>query len=221
MRGCVIIPAYNEEMRIGHIAREVIARGLDCLVIDDGSLDKTREIAEREGACVITHLNNLGKGLSLRDGFRYVLDKDYDFVITMDGDGQHHPDELTNFIGAAKTGDAGIILGNRMSDPKDMPLKRRLTNWFMSSLISMIAGQDMPDSQCGYRLVKTDVLRAISLTSDKFEIESEVLIKASKAGFKVKSIPIKSIYRGQKSKIRPFVDTLRFIYFLLRTSRDK
>jgi glycosyltransferase involved in cell wall biosynthesis len=216
-RGCVIIPAYNEEMRIGHIVGEVRARGLSCIVVDDGSADKTKEEAEKEGAQVISHIKNHGKGLSLRDGFRKALEGDYDFVITMDGDGQHHPDELEHFVKAAKKGDADIVLGNRMRDPKDMPMKRRLTNKFMSFVISFIAGQRLPDTQCGYRLISTKVLKIIPLTTDKYEIESEVLIEAAKAGFKIKSIPIKSIYRGQKSQIRPFKDTLRFLSFILKT----
>lgn len=217
-RGCVIIPAYNEEMLIGHLVKEVKKNGLDCLVIDDGSADRTKEEAERAGARVISHRKNLGKGLSLRAGFKKAMEGDYDFVITMDGDGQHHPDELRHFVKAAETGDAAVILGNRMRDPKDMPLKRRITNWVMSGLISFIAGQRMPDTQCGYRLIKTDVLRSIPLTTDKYEIESEVLIEASKAGFKIKSIPIKSIYGRQKSQIRPFADTARFISFIIKTA---
>ncbi len=221
MKGCVIIPAYNEEMRIGHIVGEVKENGLDCIVIDDGSADKTKEEAGKEGADVICHPKNLGKGVSLRDGFKKALEKGCDFVITMDGDGQHHPDELKGFLKAAETGGAAIILGNRMGDPKGMPLKRKLTNWVMSSFISLIAGQKMPDTQCGYRLIKSEVLKAVSLTTDKYEIESELLIGASKAGFKIASIPIKSIYGGEKSQIHPFVDTLRFFFFIIKTAFKK
>lgn len=221
MRGCVIIPAYNEEMLIGHLVEEVKKNGLDCLVIDDGSADKTKEEAERAGADVISHSKNLGKGSSLRTGFKKAIEDDYDFVIVMDGDGQHHPDELENFIRAAEKGDAAIILGNRMEDPKGMPLIRRLTNWFMSSLISTITGQRLPDTQCGFRLIRTEVLRSVPLTTDKYEIESEVLIKAAKAGFKIRSIPIRSIYRGEKSQIRPLKDTLRFVSFIFRITFKK
>ena len=218
MKGCVIIPAYNEGMLIGHLVREVKKRGLDCLVIDDGSSDKTKEEAERAGAHVISHHKNQGKGYSLRQGFKRTIDCGYDFAITMDGDGQHHPEELDHFVKAEEKGGAGVILGNRMSDPKGMPLKRRVTNWFMSGLISLIAGQRMPDTQCGFRLVKTDVLKAVMLTTDKYEIESELLIGASKAGFKIRSIPIRSIYDGQKSQIRPVVDTLRFVAFIIKAA---
>jgi len=216
LKGCVIIPAYNEEMLIGHLIGEVKKRGLDCVVIDDGSTDKTRQEAERCGAYVISHRKNLGKGMSLRAGFKKAIEGNYRFVITMDGDGQHHPDELGHFIKAAEKDDVAIILGNRMWCPKDMPLKRRITNWVMSGLISLIAGQRMPDTQCGYRLIKTDVLKAIPLTTNKYEIESEVLIEASRAGFRIISIPIKSIYGGQKSQIRPFVDTARFLSFIIK-----
>jgi glycosyltransferase involved in cell wall biosynthesis len=221
VRGFVIIPAFNEEMRIGHIVGEAKAKGLDCIVIDDGSADKTKEEAKDAGADVICHTKNLGKGVSLRDGFKKALEKGCDFVITMDGDGQHHPGELEGFVRAAEKSGAAVILGNRMGDPKGMPLKRKLTNWVMSSFISLIAGQRMPDTQCGYRLIRAEVLKAVPLTTDKYEIESELLIGASKAGFKIESIPIKSIYGGEKSQIHPFVDTIRFLSFIIKTAFKK
>lgn len=221
MRGCVIIPAYNEEMRIGYIVGEVKAKGVDCVVIDDGSSDKTKMIAEREGAHVISHPNNSGKGRSIRDGFSYVLESGYDFGLIMDGDGQHHPDEIPAFIKAAEDSDAGVIVGNRMRKPRNMPPVRLLTNWFMSTIISLITGQRLPDSQCGFRLIRSEVIKAIILSSDRYEIESEILIKAARAGFKIKSIFIKSIYGGQKSQIRPFKDTLRFVSFISKTIFSK
>ncbi len=216
MRGCVIIPAYDEELTIGPIIHKIKTKGLDCVVVDDGSSDKTKEMAEREGAHVISHPSNYGKGASLNDGFRYILDKNYDYVITMDGDGQHSPDEIDIFLKAAEESDTQIILGNRMWNPKDMPLIRRLTNRFMSSLISLIINQNLPDSQCGFKLIKLPALKALGLTTTRYEIESEILIKVAMAGFKIESIPIESIYKSQKSHIRPFTDTLRFIVFILR-----
>lgn len=217
MKGCVIIPVHNEAMTIGPIVQEIKAKGLDCVVIDDGSSDKTKDLAEREGAYVISHPTNYGKGTSLNDGFRYILYRNYDYAITMDGDGQHNPDEIKNFLKTAEGSEAKIILGNRMLDPKGMPLIRRLTNRFMSLLISLISRQNLPDSQCGFRLIKSDIFKTITLNTTKFEIESEVLIKAARAGFKIESIPIKSIYKGEKSQIHPIADTLRFIVFILRT----
>lgn len=217
MRGCVVIAAYNEEKTIGPIVHKIRTKGLDCVVIDDGSSDSTEQIAEREGAYVIVHSKNIGKGASLRDGFRYILDRNYDYAIAMDGDGQHNPDEIDVFLKAFEEGDSQFILGNRMWNPMGMPLIRRLTNKFMSFLISLITRQSLPDSQCGFRLIKSNVLKNISLTTNKYEIESEMLVKAARAGFKIKSIPIKSIYKGQKSYIRPLADTFRFITFIIKT----
>lgn len=216
MRVGVVIPAYNEEKAIGPLVREISRKGLDCIVIDDGSSDKTKEVAAQEGAYLISHSKNIGKGASLIDGFKYILDKRYDYVITMDADGQHNPDEIDNFLKAAEGRDVQIVIGNRMQNPQNMPLIRRSTNRFMSFFISLITRQSLPDSQCGFRLIKTDVLKQIALTTTKYEIESELLIAAARAGFKINSIPIKSIYRGQKSQIRPFADSIRFIALIFR-----
>lgn len=216
MKGCAIIPAYNEAKTIVPLIREIKARGLDCVVVDDGSSDRTKELAEGEGAFVISHSKNLGKGTSLKDGFRYILDKNYDYAITLDGDGQHNPVEIKNFLTASEENDIKFVVGNRMWHPKDMPLIRRLTNRFMSFLISSIVHQRLPDSQCGFRLIKSEVLRRVTLTTTRFEIESELLIKAARAGFKISSAPIKSIYKGEKSQIHPLTDTLRFIIFILK-----
>ena len=97
-----------------------------------------------------------------------------------------------------------------------MPFIRVLTNKIMSGLISKITRQNVPDTQCGFRLIKRPVLEKINLKTSKYETESEILIKASRLGFKIESVPIKTVYSGEKSQINPFVDTLRFIKFLFR-----
>ena len=95
-----------------------------------------------------------------------------------------------------------------------MPYVRLFTNKFMSWLISLAAGQSVPDTQCGFRLIKRGVLERIDLKTSKYETESEIIIQASRLGFKIESIPVKSIYEGEKSQINPVVDTLRFIRFI-------
>ncbi len=97
---------------------------------------------------------------------------------------------------------------------KDMPLLRVFTNKFMSWFISSLAGQRIPDTQCGFRLIKKDVLNKINLRTRKYETESEIIIKAARLGFKVESVPIKTVYKGEKSQINPIIDTLRFIKFI-------
>ena len=108
-----------------------------------------------------------------------------------------------------------------MQNPRGMPLVRLMTNSFMSWLISLICRQHIPDTQCGFRLIKTQALRAMTLECSDFEIETEVLIKASKKGFKVVSIGIQSIYNGGVSKINPVRDTFRFLAYLLRELSKK
>lgn len=186
-----------------------------CLVVDDGSTDQTAERASRAGAVVIRYSSNRGKGASLRSGFDWALKEGYDAVITMDGDGQHDPKDIPRFIERAKSSHAGLIIGNRMENVENMPLIRRLTNRVMSSIISRICSQRMPDSQCGYRLIKQKVLERLSLATSRFEIESEILIKANRANFKIDSIPIRTIYKGEKSRINPLPDTIRFIRLII------
>jgi len=198
------------------------AKKLDVLVIDDGSGDKTAHIAEEKADFLIRHKENMGKGVALREGIAFVLDKNYDAIIVMDADGQHDVSDLDNFLGPAQQDkEAAIITGNRMSNPKDMPWLRRLTNALMSGLISRLAKVDIPDTQCGFRLIKREVLEAIKLKSSNYEIESELLIQAARSGFKIISVPIKSLYRGEVSKINPIIDTIRFFRLIKRLTRQK
>lgn len=221
MRTCVIIPTYNESKNIGQIVSQIRQQNLDVLVVDDGSKDDTCVIAAEHGAKVIRNSINEGKGASLIKGFDYALKEDFRAVITMDGDGQHLVEDIPYFIRLAQYSNSSIIIGNRMHKPKNMPLTRLLTNKFMSWLISAIARQYIPDTQCGFRLMKREVLEKIKLNSRKYEIESEVLIKGSRLGYKIEAVTIKSVYNDNKSQINPFIDTVRFIKFIIRESRNK
>jgi glycosyltransferase involved in cell wall biosynthesis len=216
MRVCVIIPAYNESRMIGVVVRQIREQGLDVFVIDDGSLDSTPEVAKANGAYVIKNEKNEGKGISLARGFEHVLLHNFDAVITMDGDGQHLPSDLQKFINRASASKNSIFIGNRMVKVKNMPWVRLMTNKFMSWLISAIARQEIPDTQCGFRLIKKDALKKIHLRTSKFEAESEMLIEAAREGFKIESVTISAVYKGEKSEINPVTDTIRFIRFIWR-----
>ncbi len=216
MRTCVIIPTYNEAKKIGGLIKDIRAQGLDVLVVDDGSKDNTCKIAEENGASVLRNETNQGKGASLVRGFKQALSKDYEAVITMDGDGQHLAEDIPFFLRLAKYSQSGLLVGNRMQKPKNMPLIRVLTNKLMSFMISRIAGQKIPDTQCGFRLIKKDVLEKIQLKTRNYEIESEMLINASRLGVKIESVVIKTVYRDEKSQINPVIDSLRFIRFIFR-----
>ena len=216
MKTCVLIPTHNESARIGDLVKKIRQQDLEVLVVDDGSGDNTSKVAQDSGATVLKNSRNMGKGASLIRGFGYALDNHFDAVITMDGDGQHRCEDIPYFMRLAKYSDNGIFIGNRMSQTTNMPAIRVLTNRFMSWLVSRVARQKIPDTQCGFRLIKAEVLKKISLRSSKFEIESEVIIKASRAGFKIETIPIKTIYNNKKSRINPFTDALRFFRFIFK-----
>lgn len=213
---CILIPAYNEARTIGPLIRQIRSKGIDVLVVDDGSSDGTTDSARREGAAVLTNFKNQGKGFSLQRGFDHIISQQYDALITMDADGQHAVEDLDAFIRLYREKRPDVICGNRMQNHKGMPFIRLLTNKIMSGLISLVARQKIYDTQCGYRLIRTDVLKNIQLSSSAFEIESEVLIKASKKKYQIVSVPVRTIYAGEQSKINPFFDTARFIIYIIR-----
>jgi len=215
MRIWVVIPAYNEASFLLKLLSDIKKTGLFILVIDDGSIDSTYDTAKGIADIVLRNPKNMGKGRSLHAAITYLLDHEaFDYAITMDGDGQHAPEDLKRFIEAANNQES-FVVGTRMGDPQGMPLIRVITNIIMSRIISYVARQNIPDSQCGYRLIKREILEKVEIETKKFEIESEILVKAARFGYKIKSIPVKSIYaKNQRSKINPFVDTIRFFRFL-------
>ena len=216
MRICILIPAHNEAQAIGTLVEKLKRLSLDVVVVDDGSEDNTGTIAAGRGAHVITIKERGGKGNAIQKGFAYIVDHGYDALIMMDGDGQHAVEDVPKFIERFKSTNASIINGNRMDSRRDMPFVRVVTNQVMSWMISKVCRQRIADSQCGFRLISCAVLRSIKLTSTNFEIESEILIKGSRQGFKVDWVPIQTIYKDEQSKIRPVKDTLRFFKYLAR-----
>ncbi len=211
-----LIPAYQEADHIAAVVRRVRAQLNSVLVVDDGSSDCTTENAVEAGAEVITHLRNSGKGAALKTGLKILLERGFEYVVMLDGDGQHVPEEIDRFLSVAAETSAGIIIGNRMMDTRRMPLLRRLTNRFMSSQISRLCGQSIPDTQCGFRMVRRDVIPSLFCESDSYDYETEMLLIASWAGHRVVSVPVSTIYASEKSKIRPFRDGIRFVKLLLK-----
>jgi len=214
MNICVVIPTFNESRAIGGLVTRIRNAGYDVIVVDDGSLDKTVDIARESGAFVITHKENQGKGATLKQGFAYAIGMAYDAVVIMDGDGQHNPKDIPRFVEAAESSGADMVIGNRMENARSMPAIRWMTNKWMSNSISKISGCYIPDTQCGFRLIRRELLEKIKLSTSKYDTESEILIKAGKAGYKMVSIPIKSVYSGEVSTIHPVKDGLRFLRLL-------
>lgn len=211
----VLLPAYNEAGRLKSVIAEIRERGFLILAVDDGSSDATPEILRTLGVEFLRNEKNEGKGAALRRGITYFLkNKPHKALVMMDADGQHEPSELDRFLTALDPGKADLVVGNRMTHPESMPFERRATNRFLSGVISMVAGQRVPDSQCGYRAVTRECLEHLSLRTAHYEIESEIILEAARHGFRIASIDIRSVYAGGQSKIRPLRDTRRFFSFL-------
>lgn len=212
MRVCALIPVYNEASHLRAVVKGCLKHVEAVFVVDDGSTDGSADLARAAGAVVLRHPRNLGKGVALKTGFREVLrDRAWDAVIVLDGDGQHHWDEIPKFLSAMNEGNYDIVVGNRMKDVRSMPVERTMTNWLSSRVLTALTGQKIRDSQCGFRLVKTSVLRNLVLKTRKYDTESEMLVEAARKGFRVGDVPIQTIYAGQKSSIHPVLDTLRFV----------
>lgn len=219
----ILIPCYREESAIRNVASQAIQTGLgDVVIVDDGSPDKTADEARAAGAHVIVHEVNKGKGAAMITGFTYALENNYEAVITLDGDGQHPPTEIINFVNAWNETNADMIVGTRMGNTENMPFIRLATNKFMSWLLSKSLGQRVSDTQNGFRLYTTKVLPiCIDCSSGGFSAESEHLLQISLHGFKIAEAPTSTIYGEEKSKIRPVRDTIRFFKMLSHFRSEK
>jgi glycosyltransferase involved in cell wall biosynthesis len=216
-----VIPAYQDEKHIGDIARRTRERLDHVLVVDDGSTDQTGQRAREAGAEVIGHDQNRGKGEAIKTGLAHWLgaanpscaeaDSEIEWVILLDSDGQHLPEEIDRFLAAASSATRpSFFIGNRMNDVARMPFIRRVVNRYMSSQISRVCGQNVPDTQCGFRMLHRQLIPHMLGGGHRFEYDTEALIIASRAGYRIESVPITTVYTDQISKIHPVGDALRF-----------
>jgi glycosyltransferase involved in cell wall biosynthesis len=211
-----VIPAYQEEKHIGDVVRRTRQQLDHVLVVDDGSNDETATRAREAGAEVIVHPKNRGKGESIKTGLRHWLDRQITWVVILDADGQHRPEEIDRFIYAAMSDRASLVLGNRMNNISSMPLVRRLVNRYMSNTISRVCGQHIPDTQCGFRMLHRQLIPDVLGGTNRFDYETEMLIVASRKGFRIQSVPITTVYSDEVSSIHPVRDTLRFFKLMRR-----
>jgi glycosyltransferase involved in cell wall biosynthesis len=211
-----IIPAYFEEKHITGVVRRTLSQLDHALVIDDGSSDATAANAREAGAEVVVHPQNRGKGESIKTGLRHWLERGFEYVVILDGDGQHLPEEINRFISAASAHGARLLVGTRMNDVSRMPLLRRVVNRYMSRKISRLCGQQIPDTQCGFRMVHRELISDLLGGANRFEYETEMLIVASRKGCLIESVPISTVYSDEVSSIQPVRDTLRFFKLIRR-----
>jgi len=207
----VIIPAYNEAKRIGKVLSKIPEFVDEVIVVDDGSEDSTSEVAKNHGAEVIRIEENQGKGAAMREGIKKVSG---DIVIFMDADGQHNPEEIEKLVSPILKGEADFVIGSRLIKTQGKrPLIRKISNFLSTSLIKIKLGIDVKDTQSGFRAIKRELLPEIE--SKRYEVETEILIKAAKKGARVKEVPVERIYGIETGHFR-FEDILRFLHSLIK-----
>ncbi len=191
---------------------------LPVLVVDDGSTDDTAACAQAAGAEVIRQTPNQGKGTALLTGFRHILQRGFPAVITLDGDGQHDPAEIPAFLAAWQEQPVGLMIGRR--DFTQMPLIRQLANTLGGGLFSLAVGHRIADNQSGYRLINRQLMQFM-LEDDEpgFEMEVDMVVLALKKKLGLAWIPIKTIYTGGSSHIKPLPHLLNFLRVCLKAHR--
>jgi len=211
-----VIPAKDAASTVAAVVTglRAVVPDLEVIVVDDGSSDATGDAAATAGARVVRHAENQGKGAALQSGFDAAVAAGADAVLALDADGQHDPRSAPRLLAALNGAD--VVVGSRNAERRAMPWLRRATNDVTSWWVSRLAGQRIEDSQSGYRAIAAPVLRVVRPESRRFEYESEFLVAAARAGFKIGSAPIPTLYNAPGSHIHPFRDTIRFIRFVFR-----
>lgn len=202
-----IIPAYNEENEIGKIIKKTKKYVGYVVVVDDGSRDKTKQLAEKSGAIVLMHMVNLGKGAALKTGCDYAVKKGARFIIALDADAQHSPDDIPRFIGKLKKYD--IVFSYRKTSSK-MPFVLRFGNLFISNIARILYGVSLNDTQCGFRAFSAKAYKRIRWNASDYSMESEIISRAGKQRLKYVQIPIETIY-SDKYKGTTVLDGIKIV----------
>ena len=214
-----LIPAYNEAPRIAAVVAAVREQ-LPVVVVDDGSSDGTADVARAAGATVIEQRPNQGKGAALRTGFQHGLDAGVEAILTLDADGQHDPADIPGLLAAwDQEPRPDLVVGQRRF--RAMPPVRRLSNELGRLAFSWAVGQAVPDNQSGFRLVSRGLAEA-TLASDEpgFAFEVEQITTCIRMGGRISWVPIRTIYAGAPSHIRPIGHLREFIRIVRQARRD-
>ncbi len=208
----VVVPSYNAAEYISELAirlRQYVCDS-NLLFVNDGSKDNTLELLKEHNLNHISFSQNKGKGAALKAAFEYAIENNYRSVLTIDVDLQHLPEDIPKFF--ALDNGKRLIMGTRdISIGTDMPFQRWLTNNVTSLIISIFSTQRVRDSQSGYRLIPTELLKSLRLKTIGYDFESEMLFKSGVVGCEIVEVPIATIYDGSTSYIDPVKVTLRFI----------
>lgn len=211
-----LLPSYNEEVALGSIILRTKKYVDEVIVIDDGSYDKTSEVAKLAGAKLIKHKNNLGKGSALKTGFE--ASKDYDIIVTIDSDAQHNPDEIPKLIDPIIKGYADIVNGSRYINGNDenTPHYRRVGQKVLDTATNISTGLSLTDSQSGFRAFSKKTLNCFNFEDTGFGVESEMLSDASEQGFRITEVEISVRYDVNGSTKNPISHGITVLVKIIR-----
>ena len=216
----IIIPAYNEEQRIGIVLDNLLAnialQNMDCeiIVVDDGSLDKTAEIVKRYDVQLIQHEHNKGYGASLKTGIHYAK---YNVIVITDADGTYPVDQIPKLVNFINEYD--MVVGARTGKHVKIPLIRQPAKWVLNKYANYLVQDNIPDLNSGLRVFKKDIFEKFKgILPNGFSFTTTITLALLNNGYRVKYIPVNYFKRGGKSKIRPIRDTINFFSLITKVS---
>ncbi len=215
MRSAVIIPVFNHSQQLGEVINQTLKLGLPVFVVDDGSTDSTAELLDTmSGISVLRHSVNQGKGAAILTGFAAALEKECDWAITLDGDGQHNPEDARALLSAVDDGERCIVIGKRqgMEGKKNVPWTSKFGRKFSNFWVWAAGGPLVEDSQSGFRLYPIPEALQLGVKAKRYQFEVEILVKANQQGIKTKEAPVQVVYQAKGKRVshfRPWLDFWR------------
>jgi glycosyltransferase involved in cell wall biosynthesis len=194
MKIVAVIPAYNEETRIASVIRAAFAFVSVVIVVDDGSQDRTAEVARDAGAIVLVHPENSGSGAATMTGVEAARHMHSDIIVTLDADGQHDPKDIPALLKPAAEGRADIVFANRFGQRNRIPLVRRLANGMGNLITFVVTGRWVSDSQCGFKVFGPKAVAQLDLRMSGFEYCTEIVRESVQRHWRVVQIPTKVVY---------------------------
>jgi glycosyltransferase involved in cell wall biosynthesis len=210
-----VLPAFNEESTVFRVAQEATKFTDDVIVVDDGSTDRTAEMAIKSGVVVVQHQRNMGKGAALRTGFKEALKRGADIIITLDTDGEHDPRDIRALIEPIISGRVDLMVGSRLHGQEGRsPLLRKISRRVTTLTLKTLFGICISDTQSGFRGLSRKAVKTINFESDSFVAESEMLIEAARKGLRLGELPITYVHVGGDFPV--LKTTLRFIWLCIK-----